>query len=58
MAIFLLVYTDEDLIYTFPYNALIMCLCHEISVEQPHNDTATHQTNKSTYNEKKAGNKT
>lgn len=29
----------------FPYNALIMCLCHEISVKHPHYDAATHQTN-------------
>lgn len=31
-----------------------MCLCHEISVKQPRYDAATHNTNKSNYDEKEA----
>lgn len=36
---------------TFPYNALIMCLCHEISVKQPHYDAVARDTNN--HDEKK-----
>lgn len=44
MAIFSLVYADEDLKYTFPTNALIMCPCNEISVKQPQFYAAQQQT--------------
>ena len=57
MAIFSPVYADEDFKYTFPYNALIMCLCHEIAVKHPHYEAVTHQT-QGNYDEKKAENKT
>lgn len=61
MAIFSLVYVDEDLKHTFPtifYFFYFVLVPWDFSKATPQRHTATHNTNKSSDDEKKAGNKT